>query len=68
MTGAGSDRLKAGLRDAWQVVRGIAGERAYEEYLAHQAAHHPGEPVLGEREFWRKHVDRGDTGQAARCC
>jgi uncharacterized short protein YbdD (DUF466 family) len=61
-------RLRAALRDAWQVVRGIAGERAYEDYLAHQAVHHPGEPVLAEREFWRRHVDRADRAPSARCC
>lgn len=56
------------LGSAWQVIRGVMGERAYENYLAHQCAHHPGEPVLGEREFWRQHVDRGDTNPGARCC
>jgi len=56
------------LRDAWEVLRGIAGERAYENYLAHQAVHHPGDPVLPEREFWRVHVDRGDRAPSARCC
>ena len=61
-------RLRRVLRDAWDVFRGIAGERAYENYLAHQAVHHPGEPVLPEREFWRLHVDRGDRAPSARCC
>lgn len=60
--------LRRALREAWQLARGLAGERAYELYLAHQAEHHPGEPVLGEREFWRQHVDRGDREQASRCC
>jgi uncharacterized short protein YbdD (DUF466 family) len=64
----GRQRLRAAVRDAWQVLRGIAGERAYENYLAHQAVHHPGEPVLNEREFWRLHVDRGDRAPSARCC
>lgn len=66
MTGSGG--IKAGLREAWRLVRGLAGEDAYENYLAHQAIHHPDEPALGEREFWRRHVDRGDHEQAARCC
>jgi uncharacterized short protein YbdD (DUF466 family) len=64
----GRPRVRAALRDAWQVLRGIAGERAYENYLAHQVAHHPGEPVLSEREFWRVHVDRADRVPSARCC
>ena len=65
---ASPSRLRAALRDAWEVLRGIAGERAYENYLAHQAVHHPGDPVLPEREFWRVHVDRGDRAPSARCC
>lgn len=60
--------IRSGLREAWRLVRELAGERAYEQYLAHQAVHHSDEPVLGEREFWRQHVDRGDREQSARCC
>jgi uncharacterized short protein YbdD (DUF466 family) len=60
--------VRKALREAWQLVRGLAGERAYEEYLAHQSEHHPGEPVLCERDFWRTHVDRGDTHPSTRCC
>ncbi|WP_245646096.1 YbdD/YjiX family protein [Nocardiopsis trehalosi] len=61
-------RLAAGLRDAWQVVRGISGERAYEIYLEHHTRVHPGTPPMGEREFWRRHIDRGDTDPGSRCC
>lgn len=56
------------LGAAWQLVREMAGERDYENYLAHQAAHHPGEPVRGEREFWRERTDRQDRNPTARCC
>lgn len=52
----------------WQVVRGVAGERAYETYVAHHRAHHPDEPVMSERDFWRWYVDRGDTNPTSRCC
>jgi uncharacterized short protein YbdD (DUF466 family) len=61
-------RLRAALSEAWQLVRGYAGEQAYERYVAHLAVHHPGERPLPEREFWRRHTDRGDTHPAARCC
>jgi uncharacterized short protein YbdD (DUF466 family) len=47
------------------VLRGIVGERAYEDYLAHHAAHRAGEPPMTEREFWRR---RGDREPPARCC
>ena len=57
--------LHRAAREAWQVLRGIVGERAYEDYLAHHAAHRPGEPPLSEREFWRR---RGDREPPARCC
>lgn len=56
------------LRAFWTFVRELAGERDYERYLAHRATHHPGAPVLGEREFWRERTDRQDRVPSARCC
>ncbi|MEJ8281788.1 YbdD/YjiX family protein [Pseudonocardia spirodelae] len=56
------------LRAAWDLVRELAGERDYERYLAHRARYHPGEPVLGEREFWRERTDRQERVASARCC
>ncbi|MBE9374612.1 YbdD/YjiX family protein [Saccharopolyspora sp. HNM0983] len=61
-------RLRESARAAWQIVRGVMGETAYERYLEHHRAHHPDEPPLGEREFWRRHIDRGDTNPGSRCC
>lgn len=61
-------RLRSAAREAWQLLRGFAGERAYERYVAHHAAHHPGMDPMPEREFWRRHTDRGDSGVSARCC
>lgn len=61
-------RLHAAMSEAWQLLRGFAGEQAYERYVAHHAAHHPGEAPLAEREFWRRHTDRGDHQLSARCC
>lgn len=63
-----SSRVRDALREGWQLLRGFAGERAYEQYLAHQAAHHPDELVLTERAFWKEHTDRGDRQLSARCC
>lgn len=60
--------VRRALGEAWHVARGIAGETAYEQYLEHRRRYHPGEAVLGEREFWRQHIDRGDTDPGARCC
>ena len=60
--------LRERLGAAWQLVREMAGERDYENYLAHRAVHHPGEPVRDEREFWRERTDRQDRNPTARCC
>ena len=56
------------LRAVWEFVRELAGERDYERYLEHRAEHHPGEPVLSERAFWRERTDRQDREPSARCC
>ncbi|QGK69324.1 putative selenoprotein [Allosaccharopolyspora coralli] len=61
-------RLAGSARSAWQIARGIVGETAYEQYLEHHRAHHPDTPALGEREFWRAHIDRGDRDPGSRCC
>ncbi|WP_017594478.1 YbdD/YjiX family protein [Nocardiopsis potens] len=61
-------KVRRGLREAWWIARGIAGERAYEIYLEHHRREHPGEEPMGEREFWRRHTDKGDTDPGARCC
>ncbi|MDA3646681.1 YbdD/YjiX family protein [Saccharopolyspora indica] len=61
-------RLRGTVRAAWQIVRGVVGENAYERYLAHHRQNHPGEAPLGEREFWRRHVDSQDARPGSRCC
>jgi len=58
-------RLRAAAREGWQVLRGVVGERAYENYLAHHTAQHPDTPPISEREFWRQ---LGDREPPARCC
>jgi uncharacterized short protein YbdD (DUF466 family) len=61
-------RLHRSVRSAWHVARGVVGETAYERYLEHHRRHHPDVAPLAEREFWRRHVDRGDHSPGARCC
>jgi uncharacterized short protein YbdD (DUF466 family) len=56
------------LRTAWQLFREFAGERAYEIYVEHQQRTHPGEPVLSEREFWRRQTDERDRNPRQTCC
>ncbi|MEE2039091.1 YbdD/YjiX family protein [Nocardiopsis sp. CT-R113] len=60
--------LARGLREAWQIARGVVGARAYEIYLEHHSRVHPGEEPMTERVFWRHHTDKGDTNPGARCC
>jgi uncharacterized short protein YbdD (DUF466 family) len=56
------------LRTAWRLFREFSGERAYEIYVEHHRRHHPGEPVMDEREFWRRHIDARDTDPKVSCC
>lgn len=44
------------------------GDRAYETYVTHQRAQHPGIEVISEREFWRQKMDDQDRNPGARCC
>ena len=40
----------------------------YERYLAHMAAHHPGEPLLSRRDFFAQAIDRKYGKSGPRCC
>jgi len=58
-----------GLRPAalWRAVRALAGEDAYDRYLEHSAAHHPGAPLLTRRDFWRE-AEKAKWSGVSRCC
>ncbi|GAB3603102.1 YbdD/YjiX family protein [Microbacterium aureliae] len=58
-------RAAGGIR--WYITT-LMGDRAYEVYVAHQRAHHPGGPVMSERAFWRDRMDAQDRNPGARCC
>jgi uncharacterized short protein YbdD (DUF466 family) len=53
------------LRQAYLQVFGIPD---YEGYLAHMRAQHPGKPVLSEREFAARAIERKYTLRGPRCC
>lgn len=58
-------------RKAAQTARLMVGVPDYDAYLAHRAALHPGEPVLGRADFHRDRIERRyGTGKGAppRCC
>lgn len=63
------------LAQAGRVARGIhwymtslMGDNAYATYVAHQRRHHPDEPPVSERRFWRERMDDQDRNPGARCC
>jgi uncharacterized short protein YbdD (DUF466 family) len=51
-----------------QICRQLFGIPDYERYLAHAAAHHPGEPVLSRREFYAQAIERKYGKSGPRCC
>jgi uncharacterized short protein YbdD (DUF466 family) len=56
------------VRALWWFFRGVLGEHAYEQYLAHhQRCGAPGPPMT-EREFWRARTDHQEAHPQGRCC
>ena len=69
--GAGASpgaRLEGILRSIRRNARQVFGIPDYERYLAHCAAHHPGEPVMSKREFFKRAIDRKYCKSGPRCC
>lgn len=61
-------RLESVLRSIRQNARQVFGIPDYERYLAHCAAHHPGEPVMSKRDFFAQAIDRKYCKSGPRCC
>ncbi len=55
------------LRNLWQALRRLSGDDAYELYLAHLAARHPGQTPLSRAEFFRRWQEEKWQG-ITRCC
>lgn len=64
---AGRAALRAGRAVRWYMTT-LMGDTAYATYVAHQRRHHPDEPPLSERRFWRERMDAQDRNPGARCC
>ena len=60
--------LRRGARWLRWYLREVAGESAYDRYVAHARADHPSEPVLSRREFERRRMDDRDDRPESRCC
>jgi uncharacterized short protein YbdD (DUF466 family) len=51
----------------WSGLRAVTGDDAYERYLVHRRARHPGQPALDRGSFYRAEIERRWT-QPNRCC
>jgi uncharacterized short protein YbdD (DUF466 family) len=60
-------QLQNSLRQIWRWLREVSGDDAYERYLAHHRAHHPGSMPLERRAFFLHEQERKWKG-VTRCC
>lgn len=59
--------VAARLGELGSLVRRATGDDAYERFVAHRRAVHPGEPLPSRQEFWCGEVDR-KWQDVNRCC
>ncbi len=55
------------LRKLWRTIRRLAGDDAYERYLAHHAGVHSDESPLSRQDFFKREQERKWNG-VRRCC
>jgi uncharacterized short protein YbdD (DUF466 family) len=55
------------VRTAWDRLRALLGDDAYDRYVAHRRERHPGEAVLDRRQFYVAELDRR-WARINRCC
>ena len=60
-------KLLAALKKAWQLIRELSGDDAYERYLRHQILHHPEETPLSRQAFLQQEQHR-KWHAVKRCC
>lgn len=65
---AGTLTLRQAARGVYEYLREVAGETAYDRYVAHRRRDHPDEPVMSRRDFERWRQDYRDEHPGARCC
>ncbi len=46
----------------------LMGDNHYRRYVEHRARTHPGEPVIDEREYWRRRHAATESNPGPRCC
>lgn len=55
------------LRKAWQTLRTLSGDDAYEKYCEHLRAHHPSQKPLDRRAYYVQSQTK-KWGGINRCC
>jgi len=60
-------KLLTNLKKAWQLLRELSGDDAYERYVRHHAIHHAEEPLLNRQEFFKQEQHKKWHG-VKRCC
>jgi uncharacterized short protein YbdD (DUF466 family) len=46
----------------------LMGDNHYRRYVEHHRIKHPGEPLMSEREYWRRRIDAIESNPNPRCC
>ncbi len=59
--------VKGRMRLAWEFIRELSTDDAYERYLDHHRIAHPGAPALSRRAFFEMEQRRKWSG-IKRCC
>jgi uncharacterized short protein YbdD (DUF466 family) len=59
--------IATALSALWRGLRAATGDDAYERYVEHHAAEHPGEPLLSRRAFFEADQKR-KWSRINRCC
>jgi uncharacterized short protein YbdD (DUF466 family) len=55
------------FRYAWEYLKEISGENAYDRYLAVHSATHPNKPAMSRGEFYRWRQDDKYNNPGSRC-
>lgn len=67
-SGMARTRLLELARAVRRVYLQVFGIPDYERYVVHMAVHHPGEPMLTQRQFFAWAMDRKYCRGGQRCC
>jgi uncharacterized short protein YbdD (DUF466 family) len=66
VTTVGSAALRW-LAAGWSYLRAVSGDDAYERYLAHHTAAHPGQTPMSRKDYFIQRQQQKWTG-VTRCC